>query len=121
MGGIKNYWLVDVVGKTSKNEKSRKKFLHSIKNDKPQKIVSSALKLASDSNQFFSILTNAMTAFEFIKENAEAVPLNSEARKRVAREFWANKKKEENISSDLKVDEIIVSSLANVIHKGKKK
>lgn len=74
-----------------------------------------------ESDKLLSNLTRATKAFEIIEKNAEAVPLDRDARKRAAAEYWTEKKKEENLPSEPKIDRIIVDSLTKHIHRGKPK
>jgi hypothetical protein len=121
MGGRKTYKLEEVVGITRKNAKERQQLLTSIKSEEPKEIVKSALALALKSDKLIENLTKATKVFEFIQEKAEATPLNYSQRKRLAAEYWAKKKKEENYSSNSKVDSIIVDSLTKYIYRGKGK
>ena len=103
MGGRKTYRLEEIVGKTRENAKERKQLLTSIKSEGPNEIVKSALALALKSDKLIKNLTKATKVFEFIQEKAEATSLNYDQRKRLASEYWAKKKKEEEYSSDPKV------------------
>lgn len=121
MGGRKSYNLSEVVGSGPETRRARQRLIESVKSREPRQIVGRALDLVSGSDQLIHRLAEAVQAFQYVKANADAPPLELEARKRLAAKFWAETKKREGAQQDRALDTILVDSIARVIRRRKRK
>jgi len=122
MGGRRSKTIGKIFGTDSSLTSSKIKLTKSInKKESSEKIASYTIDLVSRSKTSSNDLAKATKFIDFIskKISRENISLNLEEGKKLASELWTEAKKRDKIDISKEMDEIIVSSVADVLRRGK--
>lgn len=120
MGGRKPARVERIVGKSKDLSNNKKDFVNSIKTEKPEKIVKSALSFISSSDLAVKNLAKGLDFFDFIDKEEKKEHLDYQDRKELTSQAWSKLKKDNKIETTSEIDRILIESATKIIRRGKK-
>ncbi len=121
MGGRRSYTVSETYGSTKAISRDRRKIRKSLDDRDPLKIAQSSSRLVVDSQKTLDLISEVIGLLKPVIDYASRGKEEGyEARRRIARDLWRQRKVERNLKTTPSEDKFVLEAIARALRRGRK-